>query len=250
MISNIKSTLEQIGLTKGEIQVYVALLKLELSTTGRIAKESKISNSKVYEVLGRLSQKGLVSFVIKNNTRNYKATPPERLLDFLNDKKEEIERNKKELSKIIPSLKNLKATEKNSVTIYEGKQGVRAIISDMISTQEKGYELLTYGSDENIFADKYPDLVNQYALIVQKRKLKSRAIFSAGTKPFSNSENQRYLKKGLISPVRTAIYGNKVAIFKFSEPVSVILIEDKTISDGYKKQFEFLWKISQKNGGK
>ncbi|MBD3252437.1 hypothetical protein GF386_01770 [Candidatus Pacearchaeota archaeon] len=245
MINNIEKVLEEIGLTKGEIQVYLALVKLDISTTGQIAKQSKISNSKVYEVLGRLIQKGLASYVLKNNIRNYRATPPERLVDFLDNKKEQIEKNKLELEKIIPLIKSVKKQDENSVTVYEGKQGIKVIINDIIEAQENGIELLTFGSDENVFAEKYPDLVSHYAMAAKKKKLRSRAIFSRETKPFNKTENQKYLPRGMISPVRIAIYNDKVAIFKFSDPVSVVLIEEKTIASGYKNQFEYLWKIAK-----
>ena len=51
--------LEEIGLTKGEIKVYLTLLKIGNTTSGRIINESGVSRSKVYDVLERLKQKGL-----------------------------------------------------------------------------------------------------------------------------------------------------------------------------------------------
>jgi len=53
-------TLETIGLTKGEIKVYEALLELGESTKTPIANTSGISPGKVYDVLERLMKKGLV----------------------------------------------------------------------------------------------------------------------------------------------------------------------------------------------
>ena len=55
--------LEQIGLTKGEIKVYVALLELGESTKTPIARKSEVSPGKVYDVLERLLRKGLVSTI-------------------------------------------------------------------------------------------------------------------------------------------------------------------------------------------
>ena len=60
-------TLVSIGLTKGEADVYLTLLKLGNTTSGKIIKESKVSRSKVYDVLERLKQKGLVTEIIKKN---------------------------------------------------------------------------------------------------------------------------------------------------------------------------------------
>ncbi len=53
--------LEEIGLTKGEISVYLALLKIGETTTGKIIEEAQISSGKIYEILDKLIKKGMVS---------------------------------------------------------------------------------------------------------------------------------------------------------------------------------------------
>ena len=70
-----KSLLEDIGLTRSEINVYLALLELGSSTTGKIIDKAKVSSSKIYEVLDKLIQKGLVSFIIKSGIKYFQALP-------------------------------------------------------------------------------------------------------------------------------------------------------------------------------
>ena len=43
--------LEEIGLTKSEIKVYLALLELGSATSGPIVDKSGASSSKIYEIL-------------------------------------------------------------------------------------------------------------------------------------------------------------------------------------------------------
>ena len=57
------SELIQLGLTNGEVRIYLSLLKLGSSKVGSIVKDSRVSYSKVYDVLERLITKGLVSYV-------------------------------------------------------------------------------------------------------------------------------------------------------------------------------------------
>ena len=82
----IKGALQQIGLTDGEIRVYLALLELGSTSTGKITKDSGISGSKVYEVLDRLMHKGLATYVIKNGVKYFAPTQPEKILDYLDEK--------------------------------------------------------------------------------------------------------------------------------------------------------------------
>jgi len=57
------SELIQLGLTSGEARIYLSLLKLGSSKVGSIVKDSRVSYSKVCDVLERLITKGLVSYV-------------------------------------------------------------------------------------------------------------------------------------------------------------------------------------------
>src|SRR3989338_4958097 len=96
--------LEDIGLTKSEIQVYLALLELGSSSTGKIVDKSKASSSKIYELLDKLMQKGLVSFIIKSGVKYFEAAPPDRIMDYMKEKEENIIHQKNVLKEIIPQL--------------------------------------------------------------------------------------------------------------------------------------------------
>jgi len=87
----IEQTLKSIGLTGGEIKVYLALLELGTSSVGKIIKRSGISGSKTYEVLDRLSNKGLVNSIIKNNVKYFEPSSPDKILSYLEEKQEDIE---------------------------------------------------------------------------------------------------------------------------------------------------------------
>ena len=65
MYPKVEILLEELGLTKGEIKVYLTLLKLGETTTGKIVEEAGISSGKIYEILEKLIRKGLASFIIK-----------------------------------------------------------------------------------------------------------------------------------------------------------------------------------------
>ena len=55
------------GLTKNEARVYLTLLKIGKSQSGRIVKEAEISGGKVYETLNKLIDKGNTVVVIEHN---------------------------------------------------------------------------------------------------------------------------------------------------------------------------------------
>ena len=87
----LKEKLSKIGLTDGEAEVYELLIERGESKAGELIKSASLASSKVYEVLQRLVNKGLASFSVKDGIKRYQATPPERLVDFLEDKKSQID---------------------------------------------------------------------------------------------------------------------------------------------------------------
>ena len=66
-----ESSLEQLGLSKGEGKVYLALFDLKEGTKYSIAKEAGVSASKVYEILDKLIKKGLVSTILQNQVKHF-----------------------------------------------------------------------------------------------------------------------------------------------------------------------------------
>jgi sugar-specific transcriptional regulator TrmB len=83
--------LEKIGLSKAEIQVYLTLLKLGPAPSNRIVRETDLRKSTVYDSIRRLQEKGLVSYVIKDAKKYFEATKPDRLVEFVRDKKRELD---------------------------------------------------------------------------------------------------------------------------------------------------------------
>src|SRR3989344_1798852 len=131
--------LENIGLTDGEIRVYLALIKLGPSTSGPITDKSKVSSSKIYNILERLMQKGIVSYIIKEKTRYYQAEDPLKIKEYLNQKEKDFQKQKEEVDKLIPQLQLQKQLEKtkSEAQIYKGFKGIQAVADHMYVALKK-----------------------------------------------------------------------------------------------------------------
>lgn len=243
----IKNTLQKIGLTEGECQVYEALISLGLSSTGKIVKKANIGSSKVYEVLQRLQHKGLVSHIIKNGVKYFDATPPERLIDFLEDKKSEISKAQIKIKKIIPLIKaeQKKVEEKNQTIVYTGIQGPKLVLQETLEAGKKGNSHFGFGTETDPYIKYLPHALKKYIKESKKYQFTQKLLFVKGFKSPNTQAQIKYLPKEYLFPVRTMIYGNKVAIVDFTKPITTIIIENKKIADSYKKHFNLLWKIAK-----
>ena len=67
--------LEEFGLTQTEEKVYLVLSQSGISPASDIIKKTQLHRTTVYDVLNRLIEKGIVSFVIKNKINAVKEDP-------------------------------------------------------------------------------------------------------------------------------------------------------------------------------
>ena len=113
--------LEQLGLTRGEIKTYLALLKIGSSSTGPLAKESGVSRSKLYMILDKLEKKGFVSHIEQNGVMYYQAVDPVKIKDYIWQKEEELKSLENDFDKFLPQLKAYKESkQQQQVTVYQG----------------------------------------------------------------------------------------------------------------------------------
>jgi len=242
-----QEVLTRIGLTKGEISVYLALLDIGSTSTGKLIKKSGISGSKIYEVLDRLIKKGLVNFIEKNNVKHFEAASPNKILDYLDEKENQIEKEKISIKKIIPELiLRQKHVSKSEAKIYTGWEGMKTANEDIIQTLKKGEEWLSMGltqqpkSWEIHFNKRQQHRVSRGIVHKCLINIKYQELYNQRSKlPHTQ---YRFLPKEFEMPTSTEIYKNKVAIFiLIKENPMVIVIESKEVADSFRKYFFALW---------
>ncbi len=242
--------LKEIGLTDNEIKVYLAMLEEDESLASAIAEKTKINRSLMYTILNNLMEKGMVSYVIKENRKYFRATDPEKILNVLKEKEDIIKRQEEEIKKIIPDLRKLKVPRKEEVKveIYRGKEGNKTLLDDILRVGED-YLCLGYSGISS-------GVIPYYHVHWHKKRIKmgiKRKIISKeqmrGHKTIKYGLTQaRYVPDALNIPISTMIYGNKVWIMLpvgKGDQIS-ILIESVRIANSYRNYFDLLWKIAKK----
>lgn len=239
-----QNELRELGLTDGEIKVFLALFDLGLSTKTPIAKKSKVSQSKVYEILDRLIEKGLVSEILKNNVKHFQAELPSRLKDYLNNKKKKLEFQEKIVQDLIPQLemKRRKKEGEYSAVVFKGVEGIKTALREML---DEGNEFLAMGVRSSK-KEVYNRAILHWHNKRIKKKINARVIFSEKGDYLEKYKKMKFTKiKYLpdITPSAVGILGERVIICTFEEELNCLLIKSKDVSDSFKQFFESLWKI-------
>lgn len=244
--------LQQLGLTDGESRVYIALLKLGSSTVGPIAKESKAAYSKIYEVLNRLAEKGLVSHIVKDKTRYYQALEPARLIEYLDTKEKELQENKKQLKDLLPQLNSLSNSKtKQTAEIFTGKKGLLTAY-DLFIKKARPKSTLRFFYVHN---PEYDDIIMNIfygttnynnkilAPTLKKKKMKWLGLANAkGQKEISAPKPiiQKYTNIPL--PGNIDITDNAILITTFNQgKISAILIESEDVATNFRNYFDSIW---------
>ncbi len=244
------SLLKEIGLTDNEIKVYLTMLEENENLASTIAEKTKINRSLMYTILNNLMEKGMVSYVVKENRKYFMATDPEKILNVLKEKEELIKIQEEAVTKLIPSLRKLKLPKKEGeikVEIYKGKEGLKTLLEDMLKTDKEywclGYSALAF------------DVLPYYTSHWHKKRIKMGVKRRIITKEQMRSNKAmklpmtiaRYVPDALNIPISTMIYGNKVWIMLPSgkdDHVSILIESDK-IANSHRNYFNLLWKIAK-----
>lgn len=233
------SPLSRIGLTRAEIDVYLALLKQGSAPASILAARAGVNRSHVYDKLSNLKQKGLVSEVTRDNVAWFHAGPPEKLLDYLDEVQEDMRG-------IIPDLSQMKESAgQASVELFQGKEGVKTVFRDVLREEEDYYVLGEEGRFQKLFPVYIRQFLRDVHLLGLKEHLLSKEAMRGKIEVTQNTA-VRYLPDKYFSPVMMAIYGEKVAIWIWAEPMFTILVRSADVARSFKTYFDILWEVGRK----
>lgn len=237
-------------LTEGENKAYKTLVKIGESTVGDILKFSGVSHSKVYDILKRLGEKGLVSSITKNGKQYFSAADPRTLQNLIEEKEQTLQKEKETLKILIPQLlaeKNSKKTE-NILTSFEGLNGIKHLLEDSLAETKKGEEILILGTPKKIV-----EYAGGYLKDWQKRRIEKkifcRIIADPGSPPWEetwwkNSKKEHISKlkvSASVSPAYLVITRKSVTTIYFANTIFGFKVAHEEIADKYKAFFEELW---------
>ena len=243
-----KEILVEAGLTRNETDIYMQLLKSGISSSGPIISQTGIANSRVYVSLDSLIRKGLVSYVIKNNVKHFRAEDPRILL-------KNMEQKKKRLSKIVPELKglqNLQEDQKYS-SIFEGINGFKSAFQYQIDHCKEGEEIDVIGLSPQTYA--FGTLRRFLKTIDRKRynkKVNLKILLDEESRTTIGKDREkepytevRYMPQEYVSPAGMNIFKDHVMILVWEKKPTVFMIKNEKVFQSFNAYFQMLWNMSR-----
>ncbi len=235
-----QTILENLGLSKGEIRIYLTLLELGSTKVGQIIEKSNLASSAVHALINNLIHKGLITYIKKGKIKYYQAVHPKNLVNF-------VEEKKKRLIAILPELelKQKLAQEKQAAEIFEGRKGVITLLNTLIEDTKKGDEYLFFAINVEGQNKEIQQFMLNYDL---KRKEKGLKIKGLAAKGMENIFSQRAVLNIKYTtfpiPSNISICNQKIAFFSWDEKPVGYLIESQQIVTIFRILFEKIWKMT------
>jgi HTH-type transcriptional regulator, sugar sensing transcriptional regulator len=236
-MEKIASILKSLGLLESEISTYLAALEKGPSTVIDLAKSSKLSRQATYTAIELLTERGLMSSVVRGKKRFYSAEPPAKLLAYAKRKNAEMHDQVSDLEGLIPDLELMVGGERPVVRVFEGKEGIKTIIQDIQNSASKeSYEIT---DADALFDVLKPEDLKELRGTLQKRNKKIKGIYAGKVGPKGFNVQRKILsdKEGGFQ-ANIGIYGNSVAMVTFSGKMYSLLIESPQLAKALKILFE------------
>ncbi|MBI4116858.1 hypothetical protein HY449_03890 [Candidatus Pacearchaeota archaeon] len=246
----IEPKLEKIGLSKTEAKTYLSALKLGLAKVSEIGQKAGVKREAAYYILKGLQEKGFIGEMIKSGVKYYSASSPKRILEILEEEKEQKAITIREILPELDSLQKIAIT-KPKIEFYEGEEGLKTAAS--IMTQKENQVIYAYVTEKILkFIPYFHPL---FRMRRKERKIKLKVITEKTR--FTVEEIKKKDKKELretrfnneiINSIDSCYYilPEGIIILKANEKEQLgIYIQEPSTAKLQKNIFEQIWNKSK-----
>lgn len=248
--------LKNLGLEESEIKVYLALLELGPSTVTEVTKKARIKRTLGYHVLEKLGWHGLVDQASSKGKKIiYTAEHPQRLLQFVKNKKNQWDNEVKHIEEYLPNLISLyRIADKPTIRYQKGDEGLKNIYIENLDSKTEILSIL------DVDAWDQPDLRQFGKWYIKervKRKIPERilmlerqSVHSYYNEP-SRLTNYKWVNFSQLAGLSDLggeinIYDNKVLIAMPKKPNRMsILIESEILANLMRAMYELAWNVGK-----
>jgi len=232
-----------------EALIYIHCLSSGPSTVQKIAKNLNRHRTTIHSAVEQLLKKGLLYETRKQKKRYIGAENPNVLLSLLQQKENELNSVKNNMSYAIELLNTISPADvgRPSVKFYEGVEGFKKMLES--SLQSKG-EVLAF-TYVKIFSEILdPEYLEGYLARRAAKGIHARLIFPhcdfakrVNAKADEYKVKVRLVPEGLKWKSGVFCWDDTLAILSFTQDkLTCTLIENKDIADFYRRlNFEFIW---------
>jgi sugar-specific transcriptional regulator TrmB len=241
------SVLEDIGLTKREIQVYEEVLRRGETKIGALFDDLHMHSQIIYRVIKSLMDKGLLTEFYRRGRKHVRAESPNKLIQM-------EEKRLAQLTAFVPSLISLhkKGQYETIVRVEKGNDAIIRLRTKAIEVLKRGQTFYVIGGSTEHFYDIMGRELERIERLRVKKGIKRKIISYESQRGRTQIIEKktplvdlRYIEGEKISPASTVVFGDTVGLMIWTDEPVAITLQSKELADSYRDFFESLWKIAK-----
>lgn len=241
LMKDITPILSSLGLLDSEIKVYMAGLEHGANTIQDYAKKTRLSRQAVYTAIDMLTKRGLFSSSTRAKKRYFAAEHPEKLLAYAKRFNNEMQEKIGDLEHVLPQLTLQMGGDRPIVKVFEGKEGLKAIIEDMRKTHHN--EILEITDSDAMYTVLTPEDLRSMRRELKKQNVRVRGLYSGKEGERILEVSDMTLPKELSHfKADVGVYGDTIRLVTFEGKMYSVLIESKILARTLTILFELAFK--------
>ncbi|MEM2760364.1 MAG: helix-turn-helix domain-containing protein [Nitrososphaerales archaeon] len=241
-----RKAMENLGLTDYEIKAYISLLNDGTLTAQELSKKSGVPYSKIYEIVGRLEEKGWLESDSSRPTKFYPKSPSTALEAMRMRIENQVKENETILIQELMSLYEKSGVkEKPEIWVLRGFYNIAAKVKEIIQNCENELLLAMPAMAEGVAKPLQPTLRMLHEKGVKIAVLASESATMDTVKALSRIGEVRLKNSmfggGVISDSRQVVILLGAEKSGNNEPLA-IWAEHIGLANFAKEYFEYLWK--------
>lgn len=249
----LEQSLEELGFSPKEVQVYLTVLKLGKTTPAAVAKLTKIGRPTVYNLAKSLISKGVIAEDVADKVLHLVALPPEGLRATVERSKVELTRREATVDAVIDQIgmlgtgktypvPKLRFVEENELSDYLYQNAMKWHQSVLAK------DAIWHGFQDHSFLEHYEDWIDWTLRKFKGPKYQVR-LFSNESQIEERLEGTitervvKFLKDSQFTATTWAIGDYLVMINTRTKPFYLVEIHDELMADNMREVFKNLWPL-------
>lgn len=239
--------LEELGLSKNEARIYLALLTYGGSGVSTISLRSKVHRRNAYDSVHRLIEKGLAYEVFQQGETVYEAVDPSKLMEFVKERETKLSA---ELPALLAAYQTHKAPQR--AYIYQGIEGMKNFLREALKAGEDMYE---FGAKGGWFDPRLETFTAWFLKEAKKKNMAFHHIFDwevqerAAHVPALVGKPYKFAPKAYTSESAIEVFGDHVVTFtglgfgNVEDDVTIFVIVSPRLAESYRIWWKMMWDL-------
>jgi len=247
-MKRVQTYLKELGFSKNEIRVYLALTELGEAIAREIAKKADLPRTTAISILQKLKDGSYITTHVYKGVTYFWIESPQILVDVLENKRNIALVLKKELDETYRTQANFP-----QANVYDTKSGIKNFINNFLASLEKKSVIKTIdvpgsGNYKKVFDENISNIMNQLKI---KKQIKTKILIPVQTRQnlvlnkIKNLDFEiRELPVGI--DFKSSLWFAKNTMVQFSGyPPFLVATKHGEIVTSQESLYDYLWGISK-----